>query len=80
MGTIFSLSLIIEEDKILILSGQALRFDVNPEPMLMWRIADLNRPLRLARSSDDPSFDVTFDDNRYGGSVPSTLPNSPFPS
>ena len=67
---------ILEEDKILVLSGQALRFDVNPEPTLMWRIVDLNRPFRLTRSSDDASFDVTFDDNRYGSSVPSTLPNS----
>ena len=72
------MSLVDLTDTTCSLSGQSLRFDVNPEPLVMWPVEGIAGEFFFPRSSDDPSFSVEFDDKGYGGPLPASLPPIPF--
>ena len=69
---------ILPQGRIFLFSGLFIRFDVCPEPMLMWPASDSRCCLNLTPLRDDCSFSETFFDNRLGSSIPDFMPASGY--
>ena len=69
---------ILPQDRVFLFSGLCIRFDVCPEPMLMWHASDSRCCLNLTPLRDDCSYSETFFDNRFGSSIPDFRPEAGY--
>ena len=69
---------ILPLDKVFLFSGLCIRFDVRPEPLLMWTASHPRCCANIAPLRDDNSFSEIFFDNRFGISIPDFVPAGGF--